>query len=136
MSKQQGNLRQRAESLTEQIAVNRTLATGEFLFREGDFKTHLYRVESGCVCMYAPAGRTTEPFLEFAYGGDWMGFGYLERHVWRARVIGRSVVSCFPRTMVNVLIDHDARARAALHNSLHREFALVQQTTATPEKRH
>ena len=32
----------------------RTLATGEDLFREGDPRAHVYRVETGAICVYEP----------------------------------------------------------------------------------
>jgi len=65
----------------------RTLPAGEVLFREGDSKTSIYRVESGAICTYALAGASKHAFLEFIYAGDWFGLGYLDRHTIRARAM-------------------------------------------------
>ena len=46
--------RSQACEVIELRAPVRRLNPGEMLFRAGDAKTHLYRVESGCLCVYEP----------------------------------------------------------------------------------
>jgi CRP/FNR family transcriptional regulator, anaerobic regulatory protein len=114
----------------------RDLAAGEFLFREGDPKTAVYRVEWGAICAYTLAGPHGEPFLEFAYGSDWLGFGYLDTYLWRARSVAPARVACFPRESVDVIVARDSRARAKLGDAMEREFALVRRAALARNPPH
>jgi CRP/FNR family transcriptional regulator len=100
-----------------------TLRSGEFLFREGDPKTAIYRIESGAICAYDPpeeGGRTPE--LELVFTGDWLGLGYLDKHTRRARAVVATRLSCFPLSSADALIAGSARAKERLHQSIEREF--------------
>jgi CRP/FNR family transcriptional regulator, anaerobic regulatory protein len=117
-------------------AAIRDLAAGEFLFREGDPKTAVYRVEWGAVCAYALAGPHREPFLEFAYSSDWLGFGCLDTHLWRARAVAPTRVACFPRASVDVIVARGSRARAKLGDAMEREFDFVRRAALARNPPH
>jgi CRP/FNR family transcriptional regulator len=112
------------------------LAAGEFLFREGDTKTAVYRVERGALCAYALAGPPREAFLEFAYSSDWVGFGYLDKHLWRARAVAATRVACFPLASVDVIVARDPRAKVKLGDAIEREFACVRRATFARDPPH
>jgi CRP/FNR family transcriptional regulator len=106
----------------------RTVPGGAFLFREGDVKTSIYRVESGAICTYQAPRMRAEPFIEFIYSGGWLGFGYLDRHICRARALGAARGSCFPLSSVNDLVERHPRAKARLADMVEREFAFQRNT--------
>lgn len=105
-----------------------SLASGEFLFKEGHVKRHIYRVETGAICIYTLADASHKVHLEFLYAGDWFGFGYLERHACRARAVGPSVVTRLPLSAVEIVAKADPRAEASLKAAIEREFAYVRQS--------
>jgi CRP/FNR family transcriptional regulator, anaerobic regulatory protein len=123
----------RAGSEPLRSPMTRAVAGGSFLFREGEAKTHVYRVEEGAICVYALANRSHQPFIEFAYPGDWIGFGYLEAHVCRARAVAPSRVSCLPLSAIGAIVACDERAEEQLKAALEREFAHVRETTRARE---
>ena len=77
------------------------------------------------MCVYALAAPNCEAFLEFAYSGDWLGFGYLDTHVWRARAVSATCLTCFPLSSVDAIIAREPRAKEKLSDAIEREFALV-----------
>jgi CRP/FNR family transcriptional regulator len=117
-------------------AAIRDFAAGEFLFREGDTKTAVYRVEWGAVCAYALAGPHREAFLEFAYSSDWLGFGSLDTHLWRARAVAPTRVACFPLASVDVIVARDPRAKAKLGDAMEREFEFVRRAALARDPPH
>jgi CRP/FNR family transcriptional regulator, anaerobic regulatory protein len=118
----------------------RTLPAGEVLFREGDSKTSIYRVESGAICTYALAGASKHAFLEFIYAGDWFGLGCLDRHTIRARAMVETRVLCFPFSWTNAMVELNSRAKGRLLDAIEREFEithapLVKRNTPNPIER-
>lgn len=117
-----------------------TLLAGEVLFREGEAKSGIYRVESGAICTYALAASGKHALPEFIYAGDWLGFGYLDRHANSACAVVTTRVSFFPLSWANTLIEIDPKARQRLLEAVAREFAfahpsLVKRDTPKPIER-
>ncbi|MGI9403673.1 MAG: cyclic nucleotide-binding domain-containing protein, partial [Hyphomicrobium sp.] len=75
----------------------RTLSAGEFLFHEGEPRGHVFRVESGGVCVYKTLRDGSRDVLEFAFTGDHVGLGYLDNHVATAQATTETSVTCLPR---------------------------------------
>jgi CRP/FNR family transcriptional regulator len=102
----------------------RTLARHERLFRAGDIKTNLYRVETGVLCIYAPRADLTLELIEFAVAGDIVGMGFTKTHAMTARAaVAETKVSCFPLDASDRLLARDERATSRLANAVEREFA-------------
>ena len=101
----------------------RTLARHERLFRAGDIKTNLYRVETGVLCIYAPRADLTLELIEFAVAGDIVGMGFTKTHAMTARAVVETKVSCFPLDASDRLLANDERATSRLANAVEREFA-------------
>ena len=64
-----------------------TVAANAFLFRAGDLRTHLYRVESGAICLYETRRSDRQSVIEFLFPGDYVGLGFLEKHHLSARAL-------------------------------------------------
>ena len=102
----------------------RTLATGEDLFREGDPRTDVYRVETGTICIYEPRWDGHRPVIRFAFPGDLVGLGFLEHHACTARAMVEARVTCLPNASMESLVVGNPKAEAELQQALEREFEL------------
>ncbi|AGK57252.1 Crp/Fnr family transcriptional regulator [Hyphomicrobium denitrificans 1NES1] len=101
----------------------RTLQRNEMLFEAGDLKTHLYRIETGAICIYVTHPNKTREIIEFALAGDLVGMGFLERHATSARAVIDTKVSCLGLDEIDRLTAEDASAKARLDDAVEREFA-------------
>ena len=101
------------------------LEHGEILFRTGDPKTRLYRVESGSLCVYEPQSDGHRAVIEFAFAGDFLGLGYLENHACSAWAMVETRVTCFPLSEEVRLVEGSPRAREALQRAIDRELEFV-----------
>ncbi len=102
----------------------RTLATGEDLFREGDPRAHVYRVETGTICVYEPRWNGHRAAIRFAVPGDLVGLGFLQHHACTARAMVEARVTCLPHTSMESLVAGNPKAEAELKQALEREFEL------------
>ena len=100
----------------------RFLEAHDLLFRAGDPKTEVYRVESGVICVYGKEGIDRPTTIEFLFAGDLVGLGFLETHVLTARAMVETRVTCHPINAVGDLVSGDARAEARLATAIDREF--------------
>jgi len=117
-----------------------TLQAGEVLFREGDARSHVYRVETGALCLFKSRADGTQDVLEFAFPGDLVGIGYLDSHVSGAQAAMETSLRCLPRSGLDVVDEKNARSQARLTAAIEREVtflkdSLVQQTAASPLQR-
>lgn len=107
-------------------AETRTLAAGEILFQEGDPRRHVYRVETGTLCLYRSLPDGSQDVLEFAFPGDIVGIGYLDSHAAAAQATMITSLSCLPRDAVDPAAEQSARARSRLTAAIEREVAFLQ----------
>lgn len=88
--------------LGPRIDAARELATGAVLFHEGDYKDCVYRVESGVICLFhRDAGRAEA--ISFAFPGDIVGLGSLDKHMWSAQASVSTRVCRLPREAVEAI---------------------------------
>ena len=109
----------------------RHLNQGELLFTAGDPKTHLYRVESGCICVYEPCSAEHRATVEFAFAGDLLGLGYLENQTRSARAIGETRIACLPLNAVDRIVELSPRARDQLEQAIDHELEFVRDGLVT-----
>jgi CRP/FNR family transcriptional regulator len=109
----------------------RTLAPGEILFREGDARSHVFRVEKGALCLYRSLPGGMQDVLEFAFPGDLVGLGYLDNHVAAAQASIETSLSCLPRSALDPGADTGARAR--LTAAIEREVAFLDESLVRRE---
>jgi CRP/FNR family transcriptional regulator len=107
---------------------HRTLLSGEILFREGDARTHVYRVETGAVCVYRCLPDGAQDVIEFAFPGDLIGLGYLGAHVSAAQATMITTLACIPLSALDAIVEQSARARSRLAAAIEREVAYVKDT--------
>jgi len=110
---------------SEPTGILRTLAPHEILFKEGDVRSHVYRIESGTICVYEPHWNGQRSVIEFALPGDLVGFGYLRNYTRTARATTQVQVSCLPLSAVDEIVKGDPRAEARLEEAIERDFRIL-----------
>ncbi len=105
----------------------RTLAAGEVLFQEGDPRHHVYRLETGALCLYRRLPDGSQDVLEFAFPGDLVGIGYLDSHVAIAQATMITTLTCLSRDTVDPAAEQSARARSRLTAAIEREVAFLKE---------
>lgn len=98
------------------------LKAGDVLFHAGDSRDGLFRVEKGALChtMSWPDGRYD--VIEFAFPGDIVGIGHLERHVSSAHAMVDTKVSPLSREAFEFQLLSDSRLAARVTAAADREF--------------
>jgi CRP/FNR family transcriptional regulator len=99
------------------------LDRGDFLFREGDRKTHLYRLEAGILCVTAKRMSGPPRVVEMLFPGALLSLGFLERHIHSAMAVVPSRISVLPLEAVGELCNASAEARDRQALATEREFA-------------
>lgn len=106
----------------------RTLAPGEILFREGEARDHVFRVDSGALCLYRSRPDGIRDILEFAFPGDLVGLGYLESHVACAQATIETSLTCLPSSAIEPALERSARSRGRLTAAIEREVAFLRES--------
>jgi CRP/FNR family transcriptional regulator len=112
------------------VATNgyRTLKAGEILFREGEMRSHVYRVETGSVCLFKERADGSQDVIEFAFPGDLVGLGYLDSHVSDAQATMETSLSCLPRSALEPTLDQTPGSKSRLTAAIEREVAFLKET--------
>ncbi len=95
-----------------------TLRPGETLFREGDARSHVYRVERGALCLFKSRADGTQDIFEFAFPGDLVDLGYLDSHVSGAQAAIETSLTCLSRTALDPSAERSARLTAAIEREV------------------
>lgn len=103
----------------------RTLAAGEILFREGDPRSHIYRVERGSVCLFKQRADGKRDVIEFAFPGDLVGLGYLDNHVAGAQATMDTALTCLPRSQDVPADEKSTGVASRLSAAIEREVAFL-----------
>ena len=106
----------------------RTLAAGEVLFREGEARSHVYRVERGAICLFKERADGSQVVLEFAFPGDLVGLGYLDNHVSGAQATMETSLSCLPRSALEPTLERSPNTKSRLTAAIEREVAFLKET--------
>lgn len=121
-----GNLSRRG--LDRQLAngTSRILKTREHLYAAGDERSHVYRIESGAMCLYKimPDGR--RQVVDFAYAGDLIGLGCEPEHAVNAQALEPTRLKSFPIATLTRLAGSDSVLGIALYEAMSRELAAAQ----------
>ena len=107
----------------------RTLAPGEVLFREGEPRAHVFRVESGALCLYRSRPDGTNVVVEFAFPGDLVGLGYLDSQVSCAQATMETSLSCLDRAEIEEAPDTTVDTRLSV--AIEREVAFLEERRET-----
>jgi CRP/FNR family transcriptional regulator, anaerobic regulatory protein len=102
----------------------RAVRASEFLFRTGDLRTHVFRVESGSICLYESGRTDRKSVVEFLFPGDFVGLGFLEKHCLNARALLDTSVTSLTLDAAAEVIRNDAKAKGKLAAAIEREFEI------------
>jgi CRP/FNR family transcriptional regulator len=93
------------------------------LFRSGDPRAHVYRVDMGAVWLLT--GGRGQPLVPFgaALPGDLVGFGLRKHHVYTARAMTQTHVTCIPIESFGALLESHAELKAQYARGAESEFA-------------
>ena len=108
----------------------RTLTAGEVLFREGEARSHVYRVEKGSICLFKERADGSQDVIEFAFPGDLVGLGYLDNHVSSAQATMETSLHCLPRTAHDAALEKGPAITSRLTAAIEREVAFLKETQA------
>jgi CRP/FNR family transcriptional regulator len=126
-----------ARTLDEQFmrAPIRAIAAKEHAFAEGDVRSHLFRVESGAICLYKvmPDGR--RQVLGFAYPGDLVGFGSHAEYQFNAQATKPSRLRSLSWSAVQHTARHDATFGLKLYEAISNELAAAHDLLLTTGQR-
>lgn len=100
----------------------RTIEAREHLFCEGDRADYIYLVEAGHICIsrLLPDGR--RHVIDFAYPGDVIGLGALDRHAASAQATTRTRVRCIPIAQLHDIAARDASLSRKLYDAMAHEL--------------
>jgi CRP/FNR family transcriptional regulator len=102
----------------DEIALER----GAMLFREGELKNGVYRLEAGILCITARRSSGPPRVVEMVFPGTLIGLGFLERHIHSAMAVVESRLTALPLSAVAELCNASPEARDRQALSTEREF--------------
>lgn len=105
-------------------------AAGQALFREGDRRTFAYRIESGSVRQLLRHDDGRVEVIGFAFPGELVGLGFLERHATSAEAVLPSVVTPLPVAEVEALARMDEQIAERLADAVELEFGMLGERAA------
>jgi CRP/FNR family transcriptional regulator len=113
----------------------RLFGSREQIFLEGDVKTHLYRIESGTVCLYKMLSDGRRQIIEFAFEGDFIGLGGSRTHTVGAEAVSPARLRCLPIEGVRRRVAGDPRFAVALYDVMGAELAEARDLLLTVGRR-
>jgi CRP-like cAMP-binding protein len=116
-------------------APMRGVEAKEHVFAEGDSRSHLYRVETGAICLYKvlPDGR--RQVLGFAYPGDLLGLGTLGEHQFNAQATKPSRLRSLPWSTMQHVARQDPAFGIKLYEVMSQELAAAHDLLLTTGQR-
>lgn len=117
-----------------------SLGRGDFLFREGDRKTSVYRLDAGIICVTTNRPSGPPNVLEMLFPGAYVGMGFLERHIDSAMAVVPAVLTQYPLSTISDLCAASSEAHERQSVQTEREFEarrreLVPDTAELPVRR-
>lgn len=113
----------------------RTLDAGDYLFEEGDRKSHAYRVEAGALSLFTLSADGSAELLDIIHPGDFVGLGYLDRHACHARAERPTVVTCLSDHLVAALAGANAAFASRIDDAQRAEMEIVRSRATRPGRR-
>jgi CRP-like cAMP-binding protein len=94
----------------------------EHVFAEGDGRSHVYRIETGAVCLYRVMTDGRRQVLGFAYPGDLIGLGTSGAHPFNAQAIRASRLRALPWATVQTIARRDPAFGIKLYEVISEEL--------------
>ena len=100
----------------------RVLTVGDYLYQEGDTRTHYYKMAHGAVAIFDKCVGRPNHTVEIAAQGDFVGLGCFEQYCDNARAIRDSVLTCFEENEFVALAKRDPVLGKKQAHAIAREF--------------
>lgn len=98
------------------------LNVSDHLYREGDLRTHAYKLEHGAVAVYEKRVGRSNHTIKIAGRGDFVGLGCFERYGDGALALERTLMSCFDEQELMALAERDPTLRTQRIDAIRADF--------------
>ena len=122
------------EQILSQASLRRVEAK-EFVFAEGDPRTHMFRVETGAVALHNILADGRRQIVGFAYPGDLIGLGAEGEHNMNAQAIKPTRLRCLSVATLHQSAAKDPMLGFKLYEALGRELAAIRDLMLTTGQR-
>ena len=116
-------------------AALRRVEAKELVFAEGDPTTHIYKIETGAVCLYKVLSDGRRQVLGFAYPGDLIGLGAQGEHFMNAQAMKPTRLRSLPISILKQIASQDPRLGYKLYQVLAEELAATRDLMLTTGQR-
>ncbi len=103
------------------------VAVGQKIFREGEKRAFVYRVESGSVRHWLVKEDGRAELIGFAFPGDLVGLGFLEHYASSAEAVLDTVVTPLPVAEVEALAKTDEQVAERFRDAVELEFEVLRE---------
>ncbi|MCK5548934.1 MAG: Crp/Fnr family transcriptional regulator [Hyphomicrobiaceae bacterium] len=94
----------------------------DYLFQEGDLRTHACRVEQGAIAVYEKRLGRPNQVIEIVGRGDFVGLGCFERYRDNALAMESTLLTCLDEQEFIALAERDPSLRKQQADAIHRYF--------------
>jgi CRP/FNR family transcriptional regulator, anaerobic regulatory protein len=105
----------------------RHIAAREHVFLAGDLRTHLFRIDSGAVCLYKITAGGQRQVVQFAFAGDLLGLAAQNEYALSAQALRPVRLRCLPVVTLNRMAAGDPALGGKLYEALSAELASLQE---------
>ncbi len=101
----------------------RRLRAKEYIFCEGDPRTHIFHVEQGVVALSKVLGDGRRQVIDFAYPRDYIGLGLHGEYIFDAQATCAAKVKCIPASALEDAAASDPDLALTLYKAVLAELA-------------
>ena len=101
----------------------RRIETKEHVFREGDPRTQIFRIEEGAVALSKVLADGRRQIIDFAYPGDYIGLGMFGDHIFDAQATCPCKIRCLPAGQLERDAARDPALALKLYNAVSAELS-------------
>jgi CRP-like cAMP-binding protein len=109
----------------------RIIDAKEHLFSQGDARTHVYKIESGAICLYKVMADGRRQVLNIALPGDLIGLGSASEHAFNAQATRRARLRSMPAAAIHKLASEDGCFGLKLYEAISLELAASRELLLT-----
>jgi CRP/FNR family transcriptional regulator len=106
-----------------ETATFRRIEAKEYVFCDGDPRTHIFHVEQGVIALSKVLGDGRRQIIDFAYPGDYIGLGLLKDHIFDAQATCLAKVKCIPAPTLEQAAASDPGLALKLYKAVSAELA-------------
>ena len=101
----------------------RRIEAKEYVFCDGDLRTHIFHVEQGVIALSKVLGDGRRQIIDFAYPGDYIGLGLLKDYIFDAQATCLAKVKCIPASTLEQAAASDPDLALKLYKAVSAELA-------------